>query len=85
VNEAKADKLNLVGASRAEIEERTVEPGEARFPGRQLFAGIYRLRLRCWEMFTDLARPLREKLGHRAVIAYPEVGSFFQLEFTFRG
>ena len=83
MNEAKADKLNLVGASRAEIEERTVEPGEARFRGRQLFAGIYRLR--GWEMFTDLARALREKLGHRAVIAYPEAGSFFQLEFTFRG
>ena len=40
--------------------------------------GIYHRRLRGWEMFTDLARPLREKLSRRAVIAYPEVVSVFQ-------
>ena len=78
MNEDTSGTLNLVGASLAEIEALVAELGEARFRARQLFAGIYRRRLRGWEMFTDLARPLREKLGQRAAIAYPEVVSVFQ-------
>jgi 23S rRNA (adenine2503-C2)-methyltransferase len=76
--ESRNGTWNLVGASLAEIEVLVAELGEARFRARQISAGIYRLRRRGWEMFTDLARPLREKLAHRAVIAYPEVVSVFQ-------
>ncbi len=69
---------NLVGASLAEMEALVVELGEARFRARQLYTGIYHRRLRGWEMFTDLAKPLREKLSRHAVIAYPGVVSVFQ-------
>ena len=78
MNESRGGTFNLVGASLGEIEALVEELGEARFRARQLFAGIYRRRLRGWKMFTDLARPLREKLSHRAVIVYPEVVSVFQ-------
>jgi 23S rRNA (adenine2503-C2)-methyltransferase len=78
VKQEKAEKLNLVGASGVEIEELTAELGEARFRARQLYAGIYHRRLRNWELFTDLGKPLREKLSGRAIIAYPEPVAVFQ-------
>jgi len=78
VNEGKSGTCNLVGASLAEMEALITELGEARFRARQLYAGIYHRRLRTWETFTDLARPLREKLSRHTVIAYPDVVSVFQ-------
>ena len=71
-------KGNLLGASLAEIEAIMAEINEPRFRARQVCAGLYRRRMRQWEGFTDLARPLREKLGGRFIIAYPEAVKMFQ-------
>lgn len=54
------------------------ELGEPRFRARQVYAGIYRRRLRTWESFTDLAKPLREKLSERFVITRPDPIRVFQ-------
>jgi 23S rRNA (adenine2503-C2)-methyltransferase len=78
VSEDEAGKLNLIGASQEEIAALTAELGEARFRARQLYDGLYRRRLRNWELFTDLGKALRQKLSGRAIIAYPEPVAVFQ-------
>jgi 23S rRNA (adenine2503-C2)-methyltransferase len=72
------EKINLVGASLEEIETLATQLGEPRFRARQIYAGIYRRRLRAWESFTDLAKPLREKLCERFAISYPNAIKVFQ-------
>jgi len=49
----------------------------ARYRARQIYSGLYRRRLRDWDSFTDLARPLREKLRGRFTISYPETVRVF--------
>jgi 23S rRNA (adenine2503-C2)-methyltransferase len=72
------ERTNLIGASLEEIEVLAAELGEPRFRARQVYAGIYRRRLRTWESFTDLAKPLREKLSERFVITRPDPIRVFQ-------
>lgn len=71
-------KENLVGASLGEIEAHVAEMGEPRFRARQIYAGLYRRRLREWGGFADLAKPLREKLSSRFLLAYPDAVHVFQ-------
>jgi len=78
VQVASNEKINLVGASLEEIEALAAELGEPRFRARQIYAGLYRRRLRTWESFTDLAKPLREKLSQRFVITCPDAVRIFQ-------
>jgi 23S rRNA (adenine2503-C2)-methyltransferase len=68
---------NLIGISLAELERLIEELAEPRFRARQIYAGLYRRRLRAWEEFTDLARPLREKLAARFRIDLPAVVQVF--------
>jgi 23S rRNA (adenine2503-C2)-methyltransferase len=71
-------KEDLVGASLGDLEALASELGEPRFRARQIYAGLYRRRLREWEGFADLAKPLREKLSSRFLLAYPDAVHVFQ-------
>ena len=68
---------NLVGANLQEIEAAITALNEPTYRARQIYAGIYRRLLRSWDQFTDLAKPLREKLNASFVIAYPPVQEVF--------
>ena len=70
-------KANLVGMTSAEIEAVVAELGEARYRARQIYAGVYRRLWRDWDQFTDLGKPLREKLRSRFSIEYPEASRIF--------
>ncbi|MBP1598593.1 MAG: rlmN [Acidobacteria bacterium] len=72
-----SESYNLTGATLAEIEALAAEFGEPRYRARQIYSGLYRRRLRDWDSFTDLARPLREKLRGRFTISYPETVRVF--------
>jgi 23S rRNA (adenine2503-C2)-methyltransferase len=78
VNAAKGNKLNLIGASLHDIEALATELKEPRFRARQIYANLYRRRLGDWVLFNDLAKPLREELSRRFMIAYPTVLRVFQ-------
>jgi 23S rRNA (adenine2503-C2)-methyltransferase len=71
-------KQNLVGASLHEIEAIAAELGEPRYRALQVHTGLYRRRLRSWDEFSDLGKPLREILRARFVIAWPESVHVFQ-------
>jgi len=71
-------KENLIGASLGDLEALAVELAEPRFRARQIYANLYRRRLGDWALFTDLAKPLREELGQRFAIYYPEAIQVFQ-------
>jgi 23S rRNA (adenine2503-C2)-methyltransferase len=71
-------KENLVGASLEEIASLAAELGEPSYRARQIYAGLYRRRLRDWDSFADLAKMLREKLRSRFLLAYPNAIQVFQ-------
>jgi 23S rRNA (adenine2503-C2)-methyltransferase len=67
----KMDVVNLVGASLEEIEIAVAGLNEPVYRARQVYAGIYRNLLSSWDQFTDLGKPLREKLELKFVIQHP--------------
>ena len=69
--------MNLVGMTSAEIEAAIAELGEPGYRARQIYAGVYRRLWRDWDQFTDLGKPLREKLRARFTIEYPEISRIF--------
>ncbi|MCL2877257.1 MAG: 23S rRNA (adenine(2503)-C(2))-methyltransferase RlmN [Acidobacteria bacterium] len=71
------ETANLVGMTSAEIEAAAAELGEPRYRARQIYAGVYRRLWRDWDQFTDLGKPLREKLRVRFSIEYPEISRIF--------
>lgn len=66
-------KTNLLGLDRKEMEAAATELGEPRYRGGQLFQGLYALRFRSIQSFTNLPKTFRERLAGRAGIAYPEI------------
>lgn len=72
------EKRNLVGASLQEIEALMADLGEPRYRALQVYTGLYRRRLRSWETFSDLSKPLRSLLSERFVFAYPQADKAFQ-------
>jgi 23S rRNA (adenine2503-C2)-methyltransferase len=68
---------NLVGASLEEIEAVMIGMNEHRYRARQIYAGIYGRLFRSWDQFTNLGKPLREKLQLRFTIEYPPVRQVF--------
>lgn len=68
---------NLVGANLEEIEDLMKILGEPAYRARQVYAGIYGRLLRSWDSFTDLGKPLREKLKKRFSIVYPPIHRIF--------
>ena len=72
-----AVKANLIGMTSVEIEAAISELGESRYRARQIYAGVYRRLWRDWDQFTDLGKPLREKLRARFSIEYPVARQIF--------
>lgn len=68
---------NLAGASLEEIETAIMGMNEPRYRVRQIYAGMYRRLWRSWDQFTDLGKPLRERLHALFVIEYPSVQQVF--------
>jgi 23S rRNA (adenine2503-C2)-methyltransferase len=71
-------KTNLVGAAFSDMEQIALELGEPRFRAQQMFVGVYGRRLREWDSFTDLAKPLRAELDRRFAVRYPEAVKVFE-------
>jgi 23S rRNA (adenine2503-C2)-methyltransferase len=69
--------LNLVGMSLEEIDAVITEMNEPRYRARQIYAGIYRRLWHSWDQFTDLGKPLREKLSSRFIIEYLPIEQVF--------
>jgi 23S rRNA (adenine2503-C2)-methyltransferase len=70
-------RINLVGWTLPEIEGAVHQAGQPEYRARQIYAGIYRRRLRRWEEFTDLSRVLRESLARLFTIDYPPIERHF--------
>jgi 23S rRNA (adenine2503-C2)-methyltransferase len=68
---------NLVGANLQEIEDAIAALNEPRYRARQIYAGIYRRLLHSWDQFTDLGKPLREKLTATFNLEYPQAQEVF--------
>ncbi|HUI44051.1 MAG TPA: 23S rRNA (adenine(2503)-C(2))-methyltransferase RlmN [Terriglobia bacterium] len=64
---------NLIGYSRAELEDLAGACGQPRYRGRQLYHGLYARLAADFSAFTDLARGLRERLAVGYIVGYPEV------------
>jgi 23S rRNA (adenine2503-C2)-methyltransferase len=71
-------RVNLVGAALEEIEAALNELGEPSYRARQVYAGVYRRRLLSWDAFTDLSKPLRERLAARYSLGYPQLARAFE-------
>ena len=69
--------VNLVGATLEDIEAAVTGMGEPRYRARQIYAGIYRRRIRSWDEFTDLSKPLRERLKTQFALEYPRIQEVF--------
>src|ERR1051326_4881674 len=64
---------NLIGLTRAELEELANQLGEPRFRGGQLYHAIYNRRARDFVELTDLSRGFRQLLKAKYEIRYPEI------------
>ena len=71
------EKVNLLGATLAEISSLLQEVDERPYRARQVYAGIYARRLTDWAAFTDLPGRLRSRLSERFRIEYPRPGAVF--------
>ncbi len=69
--------VNLLGATLQEIEAQVAGIGAPRYRARQIYAGIYRRRIRSWQECTDLPKELRRTLSERFAIAYPRLDRTF--------
>lgn len=69
--------VNLVGKTVAEIAELLAPFAQPAFRARQIYAGIYRRRLRDWDGFTDIPRGLRGRLGESFALGYPRPRAVF--------
>jgi 23S rRNA (adenine2503-C2)-methyltransferase len=68
---------NLVGTTLEEITEWMTALNEPAYRARQIYAGVYGRLLRSWDSFTDLGKPLREKLKGSFSIEYPSIHKVF--------
>ena len=71
------ESVNWVGAGLEEIEAAIVGMNEPRYRARQIYSGIYRHLYQSWDRFTELGKPLRERLKAQFAIAYPPVQKVF--------
>jgi 23S rRNA (adenine2503-C2)-methyltransferase len=69
--------LNLIGLDLEEIRALVAELGQPAFRARQIYAGIYRRRLRCWDEFSDVSKALRGSLQARFTLSYPRISQTF--------
>jgi 23S rRNA (adenine2503-C2)-methyltransferase len=66
------EKIDLIGADLEQIAGVITGLGEQPYRARQVYAGVYRRRARAWDDFTDVAKPLRERLTNYFALRYPE-------------
>ena len=64
---------NLLGASRAELEQYFTQLGEKPFRARQLLQWIHQRGVVDFAEMTDLGKPLRARLAECATLALPQV------------
>ncbi len=72
-----ASHPNLLGLDRSELEELARKLGQPPYRGRQLFRAIYARRARELPALTDLGLKLRNELGSRYRIGYPQIRQRF--------
>ncbi|MES1196825.1 MAG: 23S rRNA (adenine(2503)-C(2))-methyltransferase RlmN [Steroidobacter sp.] len=65
--------MNLLGLTRAQLENLVVEMGEKPFRARQLMKWIYKRAIGNFGEMTDLAKSFRQRLALSAEIRVPEV------------
>jgi len=65
--------MNLFGLDRRALHGVATELGEPAYRADQLFAWLYRKRVRSFDAMTDLGRPLRERLAAAHTLAWPAV------------
>ena len=70
-------KENILGWSRAELEQLAQDCGQARFHGGQLYKGIYARREQEFDNLSDLKSAFRSRLATECRIDYPEIRGAF--------
>ena len=68
-----AERINLLGLPRAELEALCVTLGSRPFRGRQLMSWLYKRGCDRFEDMTDLARDFRRQLAERAEVRLPSI------------
>jgi 23S rRNA (adenine2503-C2)-methyltransferase len=68
-----AERVNLLGLTRPELEALVASLGSKPFRARQLMHWMYKRGIGDFEAMTDLARDFRALLGERAEIRTPEI------------
>lgn len=71
------NNVNLLGASLREIELAFSGLNEPVYRAHQVYSGIYGHRFQSWDQFTDISKPLRQRLGRQFVIEYPSLQRVF--------
>ncbi len=69
------DSINLVGASRPELEQFFIESGEKKFRAQQIMQWVYQRGIKDFNLMTDLSKTLRSLLLKDAEIKFPEIAS----------
>ncbi len=64
---------NAAGMSKATLKELLKSFGEPAFRATQIFEGLYKHRWATWEAFTNLSKPLRERLQSEVDLTWPEI------------
>lgn len=77
---AAPQQKNLLGWSRAELEQLALDSGQPRFRGRQIFRGLYARRVRDLGALTDLDKKFRHYLLSRYAVALPQIERQFPSE-----
>jgi 23S rRNA (adenine2503-C2)-methyltransferase len=70
---ATANRVNLLGLTRSELEAFIAEMGEKPFRARQLMKWLYKRAISDFDEMTDLAKAFRERLKLVAEVRLPEV------------
>ena len=67
-----AEKVNLLGKTREEMEEFFLSLGEKKYRAHQMLKWIYIHQVDDFEQMTDVGKKLREKLNEIAEIRTPD-------------
>jgi 23S rRNA (adenine2503-C2)-methyltransferase len=66
-------RANLFGRERDAIAAELAALGEPAYRARQVYIWIYKKRARSFEAMTDLGKDLREELGRRFLLRWPDL------------
>jgi 23S rRNA (adenine2503-C2)-methyltransferase len=72
-NTSAAERVNLLGLTRAELEAFVADMGEKPFRARQLMKWLYKRAVGDFDQMTDLAKSFRERLALIAEVRVPSV------------